>query len=236
VLVSQGWHPASPMLLSPYFYIRVALATMKRSTIALLALGTLAACGEEPPPHTVADFLEDPLLLEATMVRCGQDRSASRYDVECINAQDAVDSIAKAEEDARRQQLEVESERKRRTLRRAQQAAAEARRRVQEEQRRREEAAYYGEFEPLPPEDHPPESSEPTDPLEGSAGDAALGAPQDASAFAEEQPQTDPQPAVPASDEPATPVPADPEAGADLEAVREELKRREEEARNQGAL
>jgi hypothetical protein len=222
------------MLLSRYFYIRVALATMKRSSLALLALGTLAACGEEPPPHTVADFLEDPILLEATMVRCGQDRSASRYEVECINAQDAVDSIAKAEEDARRQQLEVESERKRQTLRRAQEAAAQARRRVQEEQRKREEAAYYGEFEPLPPEDNPPESSEPTEPLEGSEGDPPLDAPQGASALADERPQVDPQPAVPASDEPATSVPADPEAAGtdDLEAVREELRRREEEAQN----
>jgi len=226
------------MLLSRYFYIRVALATMRRSSIPLICLGALAlaACGEEPPPHSVADFMEDPILLEATIVRCGQDRAASRYDAECVNARDAVGSIAKAAEEARRQELEAESERKRQALRRAQQAAAEARRRAQEEQRKREEAEYYGEFEPLPREDHPPESADPAgqdDPQEGSAADPPLDSPPGASAIAASQPsQVDPQPAVPASGAASSLEPAQEPAATDLETVREELRRRQEESQN----
>jgi multidrug efflux pump subunit AcrA (membrane-fusion protein) len=133
---------------------------MKGTVAAICVLAALAACGKEPPPRSVSEFMEDPILLEATMVRCGEDRDQTRYDAECINARDAVDRIAAARELARRQELEAQSERKRQALRRAREAAAEARRRAQEAEQRREEARYFGEFEPLPPGDEPSATGE----------------------------------------------------------------------------
>ena len=207
---------------------------MKRTVALFFVLSLLVACGKEPPPPTVAEFMENPILLEATIVRCGQDRSATRYDGECINARDAVDRIAAAREQERRKELEAESERKRQALRRAQEAAADARRRAQEAQKRREEAAYYGEFEPLPPDDETsgdegtaagesesgdppgvesaetplPEGSQPVPPAGGAERIPAV---------------TESEPAVSAGTE--TEVPA----ATDLDAVREELKRREDD-------
>ncbi|MEX2496921.1 MAG: EexN family lipoprotein [Woeseia sp.] len=125
---------------------------MKYITIAICAVGALAACDKEVPPHTVAEFLEDPILLEATMVRCGQNRAASRHEVVCVNAREAVDRLAVAEEQAKREELEAQSEKKRQALRRAREAAAEARRRAQEEEQKAQDAIYFGEFEPASPD------------------------------------------------------------------------------------
>lgn len=208
--------------------------TMRRCRLTLFAVVALAACGEETPPHTVAEFMEDPILLEATVVRCGEDRSASRYDPECINARDAVDRIAAAREQARRDELEAESERKRQALRRAREAAAQARQRAEEEARRREEAAYYGEFEPLPPEEGttPPEPEQPI-PDADAADDAAApdpsAAPPDPGATEPEQPPPADLPGAPADGGGAAP---DAQAPADLEAVREELQRRADESQD----
>lgn len=128
----------------------IALAALAALVVMLVVL---AACGEEPPPTSVTQFVEDPILLEATMVRCVDNRAEARYDPECLNAREAVNRIAAREEEARRAELEAQSERKRQAVRRAQEAAAEARRRALEEQRRREEAELLGPFAPLSEED-----------------------------------------------------------------------------------
>ena len=143
-----------------YLDYRGPESTMKGIAVALCMLSALSACGKEPPPRSVAEFTEDPILLEATMVRCGHDRGLNRYDEECINAREAVGRLAAAEEQTRRQELEAQSEQKRQALRRAQQAAADARRRAQEAEQRRQEAEYFGEFEPLPPGEEQPESTD----------------------------------------------------------------------------
>ncbi len=108
----------------------------------------LAACVEEPPPRSITEFVENPMMLEAAMIRCAQNRSETRYDAECVNARQAVARVQAREEAARKAALEAESERKRRALRRTQEAAAEARRRAE---RAREEAEYVAEYgiEPL---------------------------------------------------------------------------------------
>jgi hypothetical protein len=209
---------------------------MKRTVGLFFALSLLGACGKEPPPPTVTEFMEDPILLEATMVRCGQDRSATRYEAECINARDAVDRIAAAREQERHKELEAESERKRQALRRAQEAAADARRRAQEAEKRREEAAYYGEFEPLPPKD------ETSGDEELPAGEGEAGAPADTDIPPPETKLPENSQPVPpdgtaervpviTESEPGMSPQAETEAPAatDLDAVREELKRRQDE-------
>ena len=123
-------------------------------TALLLVLVLLAGCApKELPARTTAEFVENPLLLEAAMVRCQQNRRESRYDQECINAREAVKRIQAKEEEARRVELEARSERKREALRRTQQAASEARRRAEEAERLRQEAEYLAQFGALPEAD-----------------------------------------------------------------------------------
>jgi len=172
----------------------------RRQIIALGACGLLAACAKEPPPPTVDEFVQDPILLEAAMVRCGQNRSSTKYEPECVNAREAVNRIARAEEERRRDNLEAESERKRRALRRTQEAAAEARRRAEEAERLRREQEYLSQFG-----------------LEYGAPDATPAG------------QTDPSMVVPAP-EPQQPAPASEELPAedavpqtDLQSIRDEL-------------
>ncbi|MEX2126272.1 MAG: EexN family lipoprotein [Woeseia sp.] len=209
---------------------------MKRITIAICALGVLAACGEEPPPRSVAEFLEDPILLDATMVRCGQDRDATRYDAECVNARSAVDQLAAAAEQARRQQLEAQSDRKRQALRRAQEAAAEARRLSLEAAQRREEAAYLGVFEPLPADGGQPATVGPAEPVDSASTELATEIPASAAAAAPgaaaspvgQELQNDLPAELPDEMDEAAEPRADLEE-ADLDSVREELKRRHDE-------
>ena len=124
----------------------------KRLTMLLIGTGLLAGCAkEEPPPRTVTEFLDNPILLEAAMVRCSRNRDESRYDPECINAREAVKRVQAREEEARRIELEARSENKRKALRRMLEAQEEARRRAEEAERLRKEAEYLAQFGVLPP-------------------------------------------------------------------------------------
>ena len=82
---------------------------LSRLTTVLLGAALLAGCSEkEPPARTVSEFVENPILLEAAMVRCSRDRRESRYDQECINAREAVNRIEAKEEEMRREELPEE--------------------------------------------------------------------------------------------------------------------------------
>lgn len=188
-----------------------------RLSIMFLGLALLAACSEEPPPRTVTDFIDNPIVLEAAMVRCAEDRSQSRYDAECVNAREAVKIIEAKEDQARRAELERLSERKRQALRRTQQAAAEARRRAAEAERRREEAEYLGQFGELPADS---EADAEVDETAANAPSAIVPENQDM------QPDTssfgDSLPAGPGSNAPGVET----EPASDLDAIREELRQR----------
>jgi hypothetical protein len=177
------------------------------ATIALLPC-LILACTKEVPPRSVAEFVDNPILLEATMVRCAQNRAETKYDAECVNAREAVNRIEVLQDQARRAEFEALSEQKRQALRRTQEAAAEARRRANEAQQPREEATYLGQFDALPAAAQP----------DASKTDATSHVPGV---------QT---PQAPAQDsETAAPPPADSAPPADLEAIREELKRRQDQ-------
>ena len=123
-----------------------------RLTVLLIGIGLLAGCAKkEPPPRTVTEFLDNPILLEAAMVRCARDRLESRYEPECVNAREAVNRVQAREEEAQRRELEARSENKRKALRRMQAAQEEARRRAEEAERLRKEAEYLAQFGVLPP-------------------------------------------------------------------------------------
>ena len=106
-------------------------------TVAALAA---AGCVPEPPPRTTADFLDDPIALEATLARCNADRTRTLRDPECQNAREAAQRISVKEEEERLRKLEAQSQRKLEELRALQRAADEARQRAEEAERRAEEA------------------------------------------------------------------------------------------------
>ncbi len=110
-----------------------------------------SGCSKEPPARTVEEFMANELLLEAALVRCTQNRAEMRYEEECVNAREAANLIESREVEARRAELEAQSEQKREALRRNQEAAAEARRLAAEARQRREEAEYLAQFGEVPP-------------------------------------------------------------------------------------
>ena len=121
--------------------------TIKRPilvTCTLAALAAIAGCGEPPPPPSIAELLADPVLLNATMVRCLEQHERTNYAPECINARDAAGQLAVAAERARQAELEAQSERKRQARRRAQEAADAARQQALALEKERAAAAYLG--------------------------------------------------------------------------------------------
>ncbi len=195
---------------------------MSRTNLALLLCGSvlLAGCAEEPPPRTVAEFLENPIVLEAAVVRCAANRSQTRYEAECVNARQAVSILEAKEERERAKAFEAQSERKREALRQTQAAAAEARRRAAEAERRRREAAYLAQFGELPPD----ASSSDTGASTGNAPVMVLPEPEDEVVTSSMQSDA----VLPASDGGNAPV-AGNDAPTDLNSIREELQRRNQE-------
>lgn len=189
--------------------------------ITLLAAG----CAEEPQPRSVREFLDNPIILEAAMVRCGQDRAGSRYDEECINARQAVARIQVKEEAERAAALEAASERKRQALRRTQQAAAEARRRAAAAEKARREAEYLAQFGvPMPVDGMPADGSETVVPLTTDGADTAVV--PDVPGSNAPLVMTEPDAAGPETD--ADDSPRETPPASDLAAIREELKKRSE--------
>jgi hypothetical protein len=195
---------------------------MKKYHMAMLVGGCLllTGCSEEPKPRSVSEFVENPIMLEAAVVRCAENRNETRYDAECVNARQAVSIVEAREERDRAHALEAQSERKRQALRRTQEAAAEARRRAAEAQRMREEAEYLAQFGELPPQE--PEAGT----VDGTTNvpQAVIPAPRP-----EQQGGGDIAPDSATAADGANQPAATMEPAADLEAVREELRKRNEE-------
>lgn len=121
-------------------------------TILLCGLGFAVACSEEPPPRSADYFARNPIVLEAVVVRCNENRYETRYDVECINAREAARRISPKKEAERRAALEAQSEAKREALRATQEAIAEQQRRAADAEKERAEAEYLAQFGELPPQ------------------------------------------------------------------------------------
>ena len=184
----------------------------KQLTIILAGAAILAGCAqEEQPPRTVTEFVENPNLLEAAMVRCSRDRSQSRYDAECVNARQAVKIVESKEEEIRRAELEKRSQ-------------AEARRRAEFAEQQRKEAEYLAQFGvPLPKdegdEEELPEGNVPLAVVpESGSQDTPVGTSGDA---------------LPATDGGNAPVmeaePVEEDDTTSLQDVRNELRRRNED-------
>ena len=196
---------------------------MTRSRIPLLLCGfaLIAACSEEPRPRSVTEFLENPIVLEAAVVRCSHNRDETRYDAECVNARQAISIIEAKEERAKRARFEAESEGKREALRQTQEDAAEALRRAAEQDRLRREAEYLAQFGELPPT---PEGETAVEGSSGNVPTVLIPEPVD-----EDLEYPEPVDSPPASDGGNAPV-MEMEPESDLDAIREELQQRNEEA------
>ncbi len=181
----------------------------QRLTALYLAFAVLLGCAEEPPPRSITEFVENPMLLEAAVVRCAENRAASRDDSECVNAREAVKRVQAKEEMARRAQLEAESERKRRALRQTQEAAARARRLAREAEQQRAADEYEAQFGDSPGKTEMP------DPNAANRPTAVVPPAVDASGL---PPATHDEEPTQGTAEPVT----------DLEAVREALRRDDE--------
>ena len=215
---------------------------MQKNYAPLLLCSALIVqgCGQDPASaRSVQQYLDNPQFLEAAVVRCSQNRSESRYDAECVNARQAVSIIEAREERARRDQLEAESESKRDALRRTQRVAAEARRRAAESEKLQKEAEYLAQFGATPPAPSADGSEQLKANVPGAVIPAASPPPRSATpvddtppVIFEELVPTTPQ-SVPASDGGNAPVSEqDPQpdgAQPSLDAVRDELRRRQEE-------
>ena len=197
----------------------------KHLILLIGGIGLLAGCEEEQAPRSTTEFLENPIMLEAAMVRCSQDRTATRYDAECVNARQAVTQIEAKEEAARQADFEARSKSKRQALRRAQEAAAQARQRAAEAERLRIEAEYLAQFGVAPPREDPiPEA-------EAGIGNTPIAVIPDSEQSAElSSGSGDVLPATDGGNAPGMVIEPEDEASAsDLESIRDELQRRNEE-------
>jgi hypothetical protein len=215
---------------------------MNKTFLPILLCSSLfvLACSEERPPRSVYSFIDNPQFLEAAVIRCSQNRTESRHDAECVNARQAVSIIEAREERARRDRLEAQSKAKRDALRRTQRAAAAARQQAAERERLREEAEYLAQFGVVPP---PVVESDPWQ-LEANTPGAVIPSPEQTEQFPAlensqgptvifDEPVREYSDSVPASDGGNAPVAASqPEPETDLTAVRDELRRRQEESSN----
>ena len=156
------------------------------------------------------------------MVRCQQNRNATRYDAECVNARQAAHQIEAKTAGARKAELEALSERKRQALRKTMSAVSKARERANESERLREEAQYDAQFAAVPPQDgasieNRQDSQDPT------LTETSAGSLQQSGTSGEVVPAIDGGNAPMIVTEPQTES-----SQTDLESVREELQRRNE--------
>jgi len=198
-----------------------------RVTMLICGIAMLAGCAEPTQPRSVQEFLDNPLVLEAALVRCSRNRSESRYDAECVNAREANKIISAQEEARRRAEFEAQSERKRQALRRTQQAAAEARRRAEEARKRREEAEYLAQFGQLPPDGSGQAAQQAT----GNEPIAVIPEAAEESSGTAEGGYSEPLSVAPSGsgNAPVVEVEPEPDAARNLDEIREELKRRNED-------
>ncbi len=193
----------------------------------MLGVAFVAACVDDIPPRSTLEFVDNPIMLEAALVRCSQDRDATRYDAECVNARQAISQMEAKEDAARRAEHEERSESKRQALRRTQEAAAQARRRAAEAGRLREEAEYLAQFGVVAPTEP---SYQETEPETGNVPLAVIPASETNNGVSSGP--GDPLRATDGGNAPGSAAEPEAKPASDLESIRDELQRRNEEGAN----
>ena len=117
--------------------------------IAVLAT---AACSPRPvPPMTVTDLMEDRVSLDGVLMKCNQNDSKTRTDVDCVNARIAVERLGSQKDAADEAKRAAEFERSREQLRLSQE-----RQRQVEEAKNPKVDAYHLPLVPVEPPPPPP--------------------------------------------------------------------------------
>jgi uncharacterized protein YaiL (DUF2058 family) len=84
------------------------------------AIVTSACSPRQIPPMSVNDLMEDRVTLDGVLMKCNQNPSGARSDVECMNARVAIERLASQSEPAEEAKRQAEFERSRERLRLAQ--------------------------------------------------------------------------------------------------------------------
>jgi hypothetical protein len=129
--------------------------------VCAVMLGMSACEPRHIPAMTVTDLMEDRVALDGVLMKCNQDQSKSRSDVECMNARVAIERLAKQSEPAEEAKRTEEFERSREKLR------------IAQEKQRQEQAAKTvvdAYHLPLVPVEPAPPPAPPPAPAAGSGG------------------------------------------------------------------
>jgi uncharacterized protein YaiL (DUF2058 family) len=111
------------------------------------AIATAACSPRQIPPMSVNDLMEDRVTLDGVLMKCNQNPSKARSDVECMNARAAIERLASQSEPAEEAKRQAEFERSRDQLR-----LAQDKQRQQQEEKAKVDAYHL----PLVPVDPPP--------------------------------------------------------------------------------
>jgi hypothetical protein len=128
-----------------------------KSVVIAGCLGTAilatAACSAPPvPPMTVTDLMEDRVSLAGVLMKCNQNESKARNNVDCTNARIAVERLASQSDVAQEAKRAAEFERSREKLRLSQE-----RQRQEDEAKNPKVDAYHLPLVPVEPPPPPPQ-------------------------------------------------------------------------------
>jgi leucyl-tRNA synthetase len=120
--------------------------------IFLVALLAMTGCAKEQVPTSVDEFMQDRVMLDATLARCDLEQSDTFDDRNCVNARRAVERLWRQQEEINAGLLERESERKRELLReqREREDRLAEQRRLEEQQNKQNELYQGLDFDAAP--------------------------------------------------------------------------------------
>jgi hypothetical protein len=128
--------------------------------LGVIILATTGCSPRRIPPMTVADLMEDRVMLDGVLLKCNQDQSKARNESDCLNARIAIERLASQTDPSKEAKRLEDFERSRDQLRMN-----------QDKQRKEQEAktkvdAYHLPLVPVDPA--PPAPSAPSPDPQGS--------------------------------------------------------------------
>ncbi len=85
--------------------------------LAAVILATAACSPRRVPATTVADLMDDRVMLDGVLLKCNQNQSKARTDSDCLNARIAIERLASQSEPSKEAKRTEDFERSRDQLR-----------------------------------------------------------------------------------------------------------------------
>ena len=85
--------------------------------LAAVILATAACSPHRVPATTVADLMDDRVMLDGVLLKCNQNQSKARTDSDCLNARIAIERLASQSEPSKEAKRTEDFERSRDQLR-----------------------------------------------------------------------------------------------------------------------